>query len=57
MYDPTKNLMDFLKPLLRLKQVEVDMLENLLEEYVNNLAEKKASDALDREFNRGDWRQ
>jgi hypothetical protein len=31
-------------------------LVELLDDRINALAEKKASDALDREFNRGDYR-
>lgn len=41
--------------LLELTNERATRLAEMLEDRINALAEKKASEALDREFNRGDY--
>lgn len=49
-------LMGFLTPLLRLSEEEADKLAELLHDYVKARAEERAADALDRNYNRGAYR-
>jgi hypothetical protein len=48
-------LFEYLNVLLRLSEEESHRLKQLLEDYVSSRAEYLATQALDREFNRGDW--
>lgn len=45
-----------LKELLRLKDDEAVALVDLLEDRIKEIAEERANDALDRTFNRGNYR-
>ena len=49
-------LMGFLQKTMRLDDEERATLEELLHDYVKDQSEYYASQALDREFNRGDFR-
>jgi transposase len=51
-----RELFEVLRPLLRLTEDETTRVEEALENFVTAYAEHAASQALDREFNRGDFR-
>ena len=52
----TRALFEVLRPLLRLTEEESVRLEEVLTDFAKAIAEHAASQALDREFNRGDYR-
>jgi len=52
----SRELFEVLRPLLRLTEDETTRVQEALEDFVKAFADHSASQALDREFNRGDWR-
>ena len=50
------SLQEKLAVVLGIDAAKAVVLAEVLEEEIDERAERKASDALDREFNRGDWR-
>ena len=53
---PDSSLQEKLAVVLGIDAAKAVVLAEVLEEEIDERAERKASDALDREFNRGDWR-
>jgi hypothetical protein len=51
-----KSLLGFFKKVMRLNEKEATELDELLFDFAKAVGEHYASEALDREFNRGDYR-
>ena len=52
----SRELFEVLRPLMRLTEDETTRVEEALENFVTAFAEHESSKALDREFNRGEFR-
>lgn len=54
--DSFKHFCKELSEVFPLGETQLTRLAEILDDRMKEIADKQASDALDREFNRGDWR-